>query len=323
MQSLLNFGLYAALLAGIVFLADAVIGFMRAAQGKDDDAVARRLSSPIDEVEEERRLDVVRVQQSGQAWRRYVPFHEQLQRLIDQSGTKMPLDRLFLVVGIIDLAVLVTLVLLLPYEWRWLSIPIGAVAGIGPVLLYLRSARKKRIAKFTEQLPDALDLLVRSLRIGHPLSGAMSVIASELPEPIGPEFGIACEQVTYGHEIAAAIIKIKERVPVADLGYVGVVVQIQQETGGNLVESLAKLSAVIRDRLRMFQKVQSLTVEGRVSAWILSAFPLFIGTVLQLIKPDYFTSVMDYQYFRPLVIATIVLLIVNVFAMRAITTIKV
>src|SRR6266566_7845423 len=148
MQSLLNVGLYAALLAGIVFLADAVIGFMRAAQGKDDDAVARRLSSPIDEVEEERRLDVVRVQQSGQAWRRYVPFHEQLQRLIDQSGTKMPLDRLFLVVGIIDLAVLVTLVLLLPYEWRWLSIPIGAVAGIGPVLLYLRSARKKRIAKF-------------------------------------------------------------------------------------------------------------------------------------------------------------------------------
>src|SRR6266699_645609 len=124
MQSLLNFGLYAALLAGIVFLADAVIGFMRAARGRDDDAVARRLSSPIDEPDDmDVRHEIVRVQQSGQGWQRYVPFQEQLQRLIDQSGTKMPLDRLFLVVGIIDLAILVSLVLLLPYEWRWLSIP--------------------------------------------------------------------------------------------------------------------------------------------------------------------------------------------------------
>src|SRR5438067_480184 len=137
MQSLLNFVLYAAVLAGIVFLADAVIGFMRAARGRDDDAVARRLSTPIDEVEVEYRQDVVRVQQSAQAWRRFIPFREQLDRLIEQSGTKLALDRLLLIVGIIDLAVVVALVLLLPFELRWLSIPIGAVAGIGPVLLYL------------------------------------------------------------------------------------------------------------------------------------------------------------------------------------------
>ena len=323
MQGLLNVVLYAALLVGIVFLVDAGIGFMRAARGRDDDAVARRLSTPVDEFEMDRRQEVVRVQQSTQPWRRYIPFHDQLELLIEQSGTKMRLDRLLLTVGILDLAVLIPLALLLPFEWRWLSIPIGAVAGIGPVLLYLRGARKKRIDLFTEQLPDALDLIVRSLRIGHPLNGAMSVVAAEMPAPIGPEFAIACEQVTYGHELAAAIIKITDRVPVADLGYFAIVVQIQQETGGNLVESLSKLSAVIRDRLRMFRKVSSLTIEGRVSAWILSIFPFFIGAVLQLIKPDYFTSVMDYEYFRPLVIATIILLIVNIVAMRAITTIKV
>src|SRR6266567_1166246 len=180
---LLNVVLYAVLLVGIVFLADAVIGFFRAARGKDDDAVARRLSTPIDEPDIEHRQDVVRLQQSDQPWWRYIPFHDQLERLIEQSGTKMPLNRILLTVVILDLAILVPLAILFPYEWRWLSIPIGAVGGVGVMLLYLLRARKKRVAKFTEQLPDALDLLVRSLRIGHPLSGAMSVIATEMPEP--------------------------------------------------------------------------------------------------------------------------------------------
>jgi Flp pilus assembly protein TadB len=134
---------------------------------------------------------VVPRQQSAQVWRRYIPFHDQLELLVEQSGTKVPLERLLLTVGIVDLAVLVALAFLLPFEWRWLSIPIGAVAGIGPALFYLRRARKKRIDAFTDQLPDALDLIVRSLKIGHPLNGAMSVVAAEMPAPIGPEFAIA------------------------------------------------------------------------------------------------------------------------------------
>src|SRR5258705_12957821 len=114
MQGVLNVVLYAALLVGIVFLVDAGIGFMRAARGQDDEAVARRLSTPIDEPDDmDLRHEVVRVQQSTQVWRRYIPFHDQLELLIEQSGTKMRLDRLLLTVAILDLAVLIPLALLL------------------------------------------------------------------------------------------------------------------------------------------------------------------------------------------------------------------
>src|SRR5262245_26153561 len=112
-------------------------------------------------------------------------------------------------------------------------------------------------------------------------------------------------------------------VPVQDLGYVAMAIQIQQESGGNLVESLSKLSTVIRGRFRMFRKVRALTAEGRFSAWFLSVFPVALIFIVQLIKPDYYTQVMDIPVFPYLVAATLILLIINVVAMRMITNLKV
>jgi tight adherence protein B len=184
-------------------------------------------------------------------------------------------------------------------------------------------ARNQRRDKFESQLPDAIDLIVRSLKVGHPLSGAMSVVARELPAPISTEFQTAFDEVSYGQDIPTAFAKMAERVPLPDLGYLTMAIQIQQESGGNLVESLAKLSTVIRERFRMFRKVKALTAEGRFSAWFLSVFPFFLVFGITFVKPDYYTQVMDIPVFNQLVMVTIVLLIINVIAMRIITSLKV
>jgi tight adherence protein B len=110
---------------------------------------------------------------------------------------------------------------------------------------------------------------------------------------------------------------------VPDLAYLAMAVQIQQESGGNLAESLSKLAAVIRDRARMFRKVTALTAEGRFSAWALSIFPLGIAGVIQLIQPDYFTRVADFVYFPHLVVLAVVMLVLNVVAMQVLTTLRV
>src|SRR6185503_17944465 len=130
-------------------------------------------------------------------------------------------------------------------------------------------------------------------------------------------------KVSYGLDIPAAFEEMAERVPIQDLGYVAMAIQIQQESGGNLVESLSKLSTVIRGRFRMFRKVKALTAEGRFSAWFLSVFPFALIFIIQLIKPDYYTQVMNLPVFPYLVGVTVILLTVNVIAMRIITKLKV
>jgi tight adherence protein B len=212
--------------------------------------------------------------------------------------------------------------IVLPASLFGAAVLLALVFGFAPIL-YLVQARSKRRRQFEEQLPDALDLIVRSLKVGHPLSSAMGVIAREMAPPIGTEFGIAFDAISYGEDITTAFMNMAERVPVIDLGYLIVAVQIQQETGGNLVESLSKLSAIIRERFRMFRKVKAITAEGRFSAWLLSIFPFLIGVGIEVVRPDYYSQVADYQYFPHLVVITVVLLILNIFVMRIFTTIKV
>src|SRR5882672_6389052 len=286
MQPIYAIILYGCLMVGVYLVVDAIAGFLRRAGGADDEAVERRLSTQAGvRIQSGAHVNVIRPKGGlSEAWQEYIPFYLRF----------------------------------LP-----LSIPFAPVIGIGSVILYLSRARKKRRGKFEEQLPDAIDLIVRSLKIGHPLSGAMSVVGRELPTPICTEFATAFEEVTYGQDIPAAFAKMAERIKLQDLGYLAMAIQIQQESGGNLVESLSKLSSVIRSRFRMFRKVKSLTAEGRFSAWFLSIFPFTLIFIIQFIKPDHYTQVMDVPVFPYLVAATFVLLGINIIAMRIITNLKV
>ena len=309
---------------GAFLVVDALTGFLRAARGIDEEAVERRLQNQaLLRVQPGTTFSALRPRTGSEAWRDYVPFHIRFQHLLHTSATGMTLQRAIALMAASSFAAFILLMLVLPLAYFPLAFPIAPVVGISSVVLYLTGARASRLRKFEEQLPDAIDLIVRSLKIGHPLSGAMSVVGRELPAPISTEFATAFDQVTYGQDIPTAFANMAERVPLQDLGYLTMAIQIQQESGGNLVESLSKLSTVIRGRFRMFRKVKALTAEGRFSAWLLSVFPFSLIFLIQLAKPDYYTQIMTIPSFPYLFGGTIGLLVVNVIAMRIITKIKV
>ena len=325
MSTIINVAIYGVVILCVIFLADAIVGFFRVARGLDEDVITRRLAQAPREVQtpEGETISLLRpaiIAATG--WMRYVPFLSALEILVTQSGTGISVKRLLSAIAISAVVTFVVFAVILPGTLLLVAIGMALLAAFAPIL-YLMRARSTRRKKFEEQLPDALDLIVRSLKVGHPLSGAMSVIASEMPAPIGTEFRIAADAVSYGEDLTTAFVKMSERMPVLDLGYLIVAVQIQQETGGNLVELLAKLSAILRERFRMFRKVKAMTAEGRFSAWLLSLFPFVIGGGIELVRPGYFTQVADFPYFPHLVVLTFVLLVMNIFVMRFLTTIKV
>jgi tight adherence protein B len=246
----------------------------------------------------------------------------QLERLIAQAGLSIPAGRLVALalgggVAAFVLLRLLTAAALLP--------ALGAAVALAvlPTAVFLAVRKSRRVRRFEEQLPDALDLLVRSLRVGHPLSSALNVVATEMPDPIGTEFGVAVDEITYGQQVPDALERMARRVDLQDLRYFGVVVSIQHSSGGNLAEVLGGLGKVIRERFQMFRKVRAITADGRMSAWFLSIFPAAMIFLMQLIKPDYYTQVADHPMFKPMVIVTFVLLAVNILAMRLMTNFKV
>ena len=304
-------------------LTDALLGFLRASRGIDDDAVTRRLSKATGG-NRSILLNLIRsTPESGRAEKTSIQLQDVFHRLIEQSGKSLKLRSAALVSACLSLIAIFLLYLVLPGGIRFLALPFGIVAGPGAVLFYLLRARSARVARFEEQLPEAIDLVVRSLKVGHPLSVSLSVIAQELPAPIGREFGLAHDKVSYGLTIPDAFKEMSERVPLADLRYLVAALQIQEEAGGNLIESLTKLAGVIRERFRMFRKVKAITAEGRMSAWQLSFFPIGIGLAIRLVKPDYFDRALETQSFPIFAAVTVVLLIVNIVVMSAITKIKV
>lgn len=158
-------------------------------------------------------------------------------------------------------------------------------------LLWLRRARRRRIVKFESQLPDALDMIVRSLRAGHPAPVAMALVAREMPDPIGTEFGIVSDEITFGLSLEQAARKLSERVGFEGLHLLSVSLSIQSKTGGNLTEILANLSKVLRERRKLRLKIRSLSAEGRLSAIMISMFPLVMFGILALIAPSYYGDI--------------------------------
>jgi len=163
--------------------------------------------------------------------------------------------------------------------------------GIALPLLVLRRARSKRIQKFGKQLPDALDMIVRSLRAGHPASVAVGLVAREMPDPLGTEFGIVSDEITFGLSMEQAVRKLAQRVGFEGLNLLSVSLSIQAKTGGNLTGILHNLSAVLRERQKLGMKIRALSAEGRMSAWIISLFPIVMFFILQLAAPSYYGAV--------------------------------
>ncbi|MBK5959377.1 hypothetical protein CCR97_14335 [Rhodoplanes elegans] len=216
-----------------------------------------------------------------------------LNRLLLQSGMSGGMTRL--VIYTLIAAVLVFCAVLVWRNSMVEAIPATlATLTIGPFLA-LKTMRSRRQKKFGGQFPDAIDIIVRSLRAGHPVPIAVTMVAREMPDPIGSEFGIVADEITYGADLETAMRNLFFRVGQDDLPLFVTAVAIQGSTGGNLGEILENLSAVIRDRFKMRRKIRALASEGKMSALLLSALPIGMFFVIQMVAPDFYGSVWKYD----------------------------
>jgi tight adherence protein B len=156
---------------------------------------------------------------------------------------------------------------------------------------------RKRMAKLLKQLPDALDLMARGLRVGHPLNTTLQSVADEMPDPIGSEFGVVVDQVAYGDELTVAMRQMAERIDEEDVQYLSIAINMQAGSGGDLARVLGTLARVIRARMALRRKVRAVSSEGRLTAYILSALPVAIGVMMTITSPTYYGDVVDYPHF--------------------------
>ncbi len=160
-------------------------------------------------------------------------------------------------------------------------------------LQVLKFRRNRRHKIFGLQLPEALELITRSLKAGHPVPVAISMVSREMPDPIGTEFGVVSDEVTYGSDLVSALHNLYQRVGQEDLPLFVTAVSIQTSSGGNLREILDGLSSTIRDRGKLKRKVRAISTEGRMSAYILTAVPCLLAVGIMVLMPHFYEMVWD------------------------------
>ncbi len=216
---------------------------------------------------------------------------EALNKLVLQSGLTVGLGKILLIIpfgGVASFA--------LGFFWRGdliQALLIALFCTTALPYLVLRILRARRQRAFGAQFADGLDMIVRSLRAGHPVPIALSMVAREMPDPIGSEFGIVVDEITYGADLETALRNLFFRIGQDDLPLFVTAVAIQGSTGGNLGEILENLSSVIRQRFKMRRKIRALAAEGRASALILSSLPIAMFLIIQMVAPDFYASVWD------------------------------
>ncbi len=204
-----------------------------------------------------------------------------------------------------------------------IRIVLSVVMGVGAVYVWVNNTAKKRLAMIEEQLPEAVELMVRSLRVGHPFSSALQIVAKEVPDPLGTEMGVISDEAAYGRDVGEALKHMAERIDMQDLRFLAVAVTIQQTSGGNLAEILDGLAKVVRSRFKLFRRVKAITAEAKWSGMFLSVFPIVALVMINVIQPNYYDDVKQTAYFIPACLIVAAFLVANVFVMRMLVNIKV
>ena len=167
---------------------------------------------------------------------------------------------------------------------------VGLAAGLGLPHWYVGSLIGKRINKFTKHFPDALDLLVRGLRSGLPISETLGIVATEVPGPVGEEFKLISERMKIGQTMEQALQETADRLETAEFQFFVITLAIQRETGGNLAETLSNLSTVLRQRAQMKLKIKAMSSESKASAYIIGSLPFLVFGLISYINFDYMSS---------------------------------
>ena len=254
-------------------------------------------------------------------WMESLPGMESLRNTIEQAGrTQKAHQIVFLCLALAVLGGAVC--------WYLFKFHILIIMAISLVCAYLplfkiKYDRIKRLEKFEEQLPEALDVMVRALRAGHPFSHSMQMVADEMKNPIAREFGLTFSDINYGNDVRHAMLGLLERVPSMNVMAFVTSILVQKETGGNLTELLSKISTVIRGRFKLNRKIRTLSAEGRMSAWVLTLIPFILFIMISLTSPDYLVILTDSPQGMKLITISSVGMIIGIIWLRRIIRIEV
>ena len=231
-------------------------------------------------------------------------------RLYEQSGLELARHQRFLIVALIFVVswFAISAVYSAPLIVKLvIQIILTFVVVVGAIAFM----RARRINKFVNQLPNALDIIVRSLNAGHPLNAAISLVAREMPDPIGSEFGILSDQLAFGGDLDTSMLDMVDRVGAEEVKLLAVTLTVQQGTGGNLAELLENLSMMVRERLMLKNKIRAISAEGRATAVVLSLSPFAIFLMVNTLVPDYFDPLWESGYGTQVVVICVVMMIIG------------
>jgi len=252
------------------------------------------------------------------------------EKMLMAAGVAMPTGRLMLVLLLAPVLIFLAIVLFLMLGDAGLGtgriLLIGTFSfllGAGLPMLYFNFRATRMRKKMQDQFPVALDVFVRGLRAGHPIAAALDLLTVEMPDPIGSQFGIVVDEVTYGADLRDALTAMADRWDLDDMRMFVVSLSVQNETGGNLAEILENLSQVIRERASMMLKVRALSSEGRMTATMLTALPVVAFTLLFLGNPRFYLDVADDPAFLPGFVILFVMYLIGFFAIRRMVDLKV
>ena len=255
---------------------------------------------------------------------------QSIQQSVIASGVAMPAHQIMLAMALGSALVAVLVIIgaaVAGYTVNFgsvqLALVVGLSIGLGIPLIILSRMASKRRQKMQEQFPVALDIFIRGLRSGHPVSSAMDLLTKEMEDPLGSEFGLVMDEVAYGADLRDALQSMADRWGLEDIQMFVVSLSVQNETGGNLAEILHNLASVIRERASMYLKVRALSSEGRMTALVLTALPIMTISGLFLLNPSFYLDVAQDPIFVPGFLGLVILYFIGFFTIRRMIDLKV
>jgi tight adherence protein B len=206
-----------------------------------------------------------------------------LERLIEQADSQMSVGLVLAMTGTAALAGYLLVTLIVPF--RAIAVLIGAIFAMGP-FLYLRWKRTRRMLQFEEKFPEAIELIARALRAGHAFTTGLSMVADEIPAPVGPEFRLLYDRQNFGMPLPEALRGFAQRIALLDARFFATAVLTQREAGGNLSEVLDNLARVVRERFKVKRQVRVISAHARITGWVLVALPPATALAFLVIVPD-------------------------------------
>ncbi|ANP37946.1 MULTISPECIES: type II secretion system F family protein [Rhodobacterales] len=314
--------IYGLIFVGVIVLVEGIYLVVFGKSIRLNSRVSRRLEMMEKGNTREQVLEQLRKELKQHGKSQTIPLYSLLAERAQKAAIAFTPKQLIMIMGGVAIIAFIGLSVgtAAPFPVRILG---SIVIGVGGVFFWVNKKATKRMAMIEEQLPDAVELMVRSLRVGHPFTSAIQIVSNEIEDPLASEFGMIADEAAYGRDVGESLKEMAERLDMQDMRFLAVAVTIQQQSGGNLAEVLAGLAKVIRARFRLFRKVKAITAEAQWSGKFLSAFPLLALGGILLKDPNYYDNVLDHPWFIPACFLVGIMLTVNLFVMKMLTNIEV